>query len=572
MIPAALKLIRKPEDIIKFPSDFSFTPLSTTEASIPSINRVPFSYKASCTTLTYFAGIGQSVKDFNSALEFLDQELSLGLTQFQKNYYEQILLGLSAIIRFNGDSHIITGDSTAVHQAHCCILGQEIFKRSGAIDTTTSPKCKHPRMEALRLACHLGFFIHDSGEFLAEPSSVASRSTTRGGKEGDGEVSGSEKVSLELQVAKLTHIFAVQAAKAKEDKDFNFLAQIRNLINIIRLDALDTLSSKGTEGVTDTLFKHLPHFEYNLSQGYQLEDEQKDQIDNIIQLMTLIDSPEEFFSKSQIDHESLEGTYLLFYRTCVKAIETLQGNRFFKNFFVTENPNNKLYLFTDEDYLRSSNKVSQKGYSIPVELSESNRALNNLRFSEKHLAPLFKYAQKLREFTEIDFSPELQLASAIRDSMFLSFIEMIQHLAEFTERHSTSQEHLEKCREEERQIQELRKNTSFTDNPEEIIKRINARRRSYLEELKKIHLDDNLNFANPELGPRVISRNELQTIYLEALVTGDIGKLDSTHPMSRGTTLVDDLTIHRLSEVRGLFKDLKSREIQTNIRDSFRNF
>jgi hypothetical protein len=477
--------------------------------------------------LSNYAGVHHDQPDVSLALENLDKHLGLGFGAESESLHDdfqyrlKLIRGLFAVPRFDGDILVNpeSADNTGIHTLHTLLLANQIFARADMLSGDTPT-----RIQALRLAVMIGILDHDTGEAVGEISSVSSRSAASEAAEGAGEAAGSIKNNLELIIAKHAHQLAATACRLEAQGNFVCAGEIAECITLIRREALKAKANHGEQALNEVLMGHLETFEKQLARSTPLSAERLELIDLEISLMKLIDSPEIFFEEEGSTLDERDKTYLLFYRALVKAVESLQGNRFYKSQWQVPQED-RVYLFSEpaerEPLLAYSAPKVIDPDLIEPQYMEAKQLSDSMRFSEKHLGVLLHYASILRE--QYGCEEEEKLAHEMMRSMYETYVEMLAHAPEYTDLNNTKSDPAIRQAVKLYRLHELTK--------KDMLQAADVYRQQRQEEVEALR---------DVSRPGVYSREQLTEAYKAAAQGAYRPQLNTEHPMSRGICLIDD--------------------------------
>jgi hypothetical protein len=425
-------------------------------------------------------GYEYGTKEFHSAINFLNHQLSLGLDELDLRVMGYLLTGLSQAKRFGRDVHISEeqGENSATHSCHTTILNTELMRRAGLLTS----EAQTPEVIELRIESTLADLIHDIGESLGEFSSLADRSL---------DTSRVEIPEVERRVfaicLRLAYTAALEgpAGGAKYYQnlwDFRLLARAGKLSNpmttSLALKAIENFESSdrlkvldiGTEG---RIARYLKLFDMcELRQG------------------------KEPLSKQQI----FGGVY-------AKLCERLQGTRHIIRFGEKDPDDRAAFIkLMNPSSLPSTSGIENDESAIPLRYVSNNRVRKNATYMEEDLYQLFQNAQ-----TDV----ERTLAGAVRDAIYLTMAEWFSVSRAVVNRSVTSEDpYLVDLQKELAQLPAMSERAFFQRHTiRNYLEHLLAADSMILQEMKAA--DDN---QEPSQKLRVFeSRERLRAVYLQAV-------------------------------------------------------
>lgn len=130
-------------------------------------------YAPTIESLVTLGGQLQPRMDFYAVVDVLEHTLRLGLSDLQNQAFALLLTGLSQTQRFRNEIFVEPklGDNTAIHSCHSAVLLNELFRRAGLLDDAHQT----PEIIVLRVQATISALVHDMGEILGEPTTLAER-------------------------------------------------------------------------------------------------------------------------------------------------------------------------------------------------------------------------------------------------------------------------------------------------------------------------------------------------------------------------------------------------------------
>ena len=402
-----------------------------------------------------------SAKDFMAGVEQLNRKLCLKLDFLEQRVLSMILTALSQADRFRHDEHIEPGlgDDTAIHSCHAPILMNEMFRRSGLLDS----RQQSLEVIGMRAEMTLSCFLHDGGEILGELNSLAQRAH---------DSSLQESPDTERCIFKAAVQLAFDCANRGQITEF-----------YSTIDRLRRSITPGNQHLAD-LHQYL---------DLELPDHLQGSANMFLAAFDLAEFKDEWETPP----------HKLFRGYAVKAVEHLQGVRHFIRFATKDLdfPNRYLRIFSKEtsspletERPNTGPKPTFKG-SIPANLANIQHITLTLAYVEGEIGYLFRHAQ-----TDI----EIKLASTIRDAIYATTIELLNIMPEVIDRSVQPRPN--------QSISKLELLQSSRQSDQELIfKRLVSERQTERNDQRSCH-------NGQTKLPAIVTRGQLMDLYAQAIV------------------------------------------------------